>query len=100
MTHRPALLIAAALILVPFAAHTESAVTIPPPTAEGPAQSTGLETAVLAGVAVLNDEVTFQIDLNGKLPTGNYTIMALIAVNGNAMNAAIRHIPTRIVSGR
>ncbi|MGB9395131.1 MAG: hypothetical protein WCB32_10130 [Pseudolabrys sp.] len=55
---------------------------------------------VLAGVAVLNDEVTFQIDLNGKLPTGNYTIMALIAVNGNAMNAAIRHIPTRIVSGR
>jgi hypothetical protein len=52
---------------------------------------------VLAGVAAL-DEVTFQIDLNGKLPTGDYTIMALIAVNGNAMKAAIRRIPTRIVS--
>jgi hypothetical protein len=54
---------------------------------------------VLAGVVALDDEVTFQIDLNGKLPIGNYTIMALIAVNGNAMNAAIRRIPTRILSG-
>ena len=54
---------------------------------------------VLAGVAALGDEVTFQIDLNGKLPPGDYTIMALIAVNGNAMNAAIRRIHTRIVSG-
>ena len=54
---------------------------------------------VLSGIAALDDEVTFQIDLNGKLPTGNYTMMALIAVNGNAMNATIRRIPTRIVSG-
>jgi hypothetical protein len=54
---------------------------------------------VLSGVVVLGDEVTFKIDLNGKLPTGDYTIMALITVNGNAMNAAIRRIPTRIVSG-
>jgi hypothetical protein len=54
---------------------------------------------VLAGVAALDDAVTFQIDLSGKLPTGDYTIMALVAVNGNAMNAAIRRIPTRIVSG-
>jgi hypothetical protein len=53
---------------------------------------------VLAGVVALNDEVTFQIDLNGKLPSGDYTIMALIAVNGNAMNAAIRLIPARIVT--
>ena len=54
---------------------------------------------VLAGVAALDDAVTFQIDLSGKLPAGDYTIMALVAVNGNAMNAAIRRIPTRIVSG-
>jgi len=54
---------------------------------------------VLAGVAALDDEVTFQIDLNGKLPTGGYTILALIAVNGNAMNAAIRRIPMQVVSG-
>jgi hypothetical protein len=53
---------------------------------------------VLAGIAALSDESTFQIDLNGKLPSGDYTIMALIAVNGNAMNAAIRFIPTRIVT--
>jgi hypothetical protein len=53
---------------------------------------------VLAGVAALDDEVTFQIDLSGKLSTGDYTIMALIAVNGNAMKAAIRRIPMRIVS--
>jgi hypothetical protein len=53
---------------------------------------------VLAGVVALDDESTFQIDLNGKLPSGDYTIMALITVNGNAMNAAIRFIPTRIVT--
>ena len=46
---RPALLIAAALAFAPVAAHAEPAVTIPPPAAEAPAQSTGLETAVLAG---------------------------------------------------
>jgi hypothetical protein len=32
-------------------------------------------------------------------PQSNYTIMALIAVNGNATNATIRRIPTQIVSG-
>jgi hypothetical protein len=54
---------------------------------------------VLAGVAALDDEAAFQIDLNGKLPPGDYTIMALIAVNGNAMNASIRRIPARILVG-
>ena len=39
MTHRAALLIAAALAFAPFAAHAEPAVTIPPPAAEAPAQS-------------------------------------------------------------
>ena len=47
---------------------------------------------VLAGVAAWDDAVTFQIDLSGKLPAGDYTIMALVAVNGNAMNAAISHV--------
>jgi hypothetical protein len=59
----------------------------------------GKGSVVLSGVAVLGNDMAFQIDLNGKLPTGDYTIMALITVNGNAMNAAIRRIPTRIASG-
>ena len=52
---------------------------------------------VLSGVAAF--DVTFQIDLNGKLPAGDYTVMALIAVNGNATNADIRRIPVQIASG-
>jgi hypothetical protein len=54
---------------------------------------------VLAGTVALDDGVTFQIKLNGKLPTGDYTIMALIVVNGNAANAAIRRIPVQIAPG-
>jgi peptide-methionine (S)-S-oxide reductase len=49
MKHRLAFLAAAAITSAPFAAHAESAVTIPPPALESPAQSSGLETAVLAG---------------------------------------------------
>jgi len=48
MTIRTALL-ALAVAAAPFAAHAESAVTIPPPAADTPAQNAGLETAVLAG---------------------------------------------------
>jgi hypothetical protein len=54
---------------------------------------------VLAGSVALGDGATFQIDLNGKLSAGNYTILALIAVNGNAANAVIRRIPMQIASG-
>ena len=54
---------------------------------------------VLSGLAALGDDVTFQIDLDGKLPPGDYTVMALIAVNGNTTNAAIRRIPVQIASG-
>jgi hypothetical protein len=54
---------------------------------------------VLAGSVALGDGATFQIDLNGKLSAGNYTILALIAVNGNAANAVIRRIPVQIASG-
>jgi hypothetical protein len=52
----------------------------------------------LAGTVALDDGVTFQIDLNGKLPAGDYTMMALIMVGGNAANAAIRRIPVQIAS--
>jgi hypothetical protein len=50
----------------------------------------------LAGTVALDGGVTFQIDLNGKLPAGDYTMMALIMVGGNAANAAIRRIPVQI----
>ena len=53
---------------------------------------------VLAGVAVLADEATFQADLNGKLAAGHYTMVALIAVSGNVMNADIRRIPLVVSS--
>ena len=49
MINRTAFLIAATLALAPLTAQAESAVTIPPPPAEAPAQGAGLETAVLAG---------------------------------------------------
>ena len=51
------------------------------------------------GIAALDDGVTFQIDLNGKLDAGDYTVMALIMVNENAMNADIRRIPVQIAPG-
>jgi len=53
---------------------------------------------VLAGTAALADDLTFQVDLDGKLATGRYTMVALIAVNGNVMNADIRRIPVFISS--
>jgi peptide-methionine (S)-S-oxide reductase len=60
MTNRAALLIAAALAFAPFAAHAEPAVTIPPPAAEAPAQSAGLETAVLAGGCFWGIQAVYQ----------------------------------------
>jgi hypothetical protein len=55
---------------------------------------------VLAGVASLADDATFNVDLGGKLPDGSYTLRAEIVVNGNAMNADISRIPVVISSGR
>jgi hypothetical protein len=51
---------------------------------------------VLAGILAPNDDMTFQVDLDRKLPAGRYTMSALIAVNDNVMNADIRRIPVRI----
>lgn len=55
---------------------------------------------LLAGVARLTQDSRFQVDLDRKLPAGHYTMFALIAVNGNAMNADIRQIPISISSDR
>jgi hypothetical protein len=47
----------------------------------------------LAGFARLDDDATFKIDVAGRLEPGRYTMSALIAVNGNVVNADIRRIP-------
>jgi peptide-methionine (S)-S-oxide reductase len=54
------LLFATALAFSPLAALAESAVTIPPPAAEAPAQSAGLETAVLAGGCFWGIQAVYQ----------------------------------------
>jgi hypothetical protein len=47
----------------------------------------------LAGVAPLGADASFQIDLTDRLSPGRYTLSALIAVNGNVMNADVHRIP-------
>jgi len=59
MTLRTALL-ALALATAPLAAQAESAVTIPPPASEAPAQGAGLETAVLAGGCFWGIQAVYQ----------------------------------------
>jgi hypothetical protein len=48
---------------------------------------------VLAGHVEPADDAIFRLDFAGRLPAGRYTMHALIAPNGNAMNAEIRRIP-------
>jgi peptide-methionine (S)-S-oxide reductase len=60
MMHRSALFLAIAVAAAPLAAHAESAVTIPPPAAEAPAQGAGLETAVLAGGCFWGIQAVYQ----------------------------------------
>jgi hypothetical protein len=47
---------------------------------------------VLAGTAPLGADARFQADLKDRLPAGRYTLSALIAVNGNVMNADIHRM--------
>src|SRR5690349_15810991 len=49
-----------ALAFAPLSANAESAVVIPPPAAEAPAQSSGLETAVLAGGCFWGIQAVYQ----------------------------------------
>jgi hypothetical protein len=53
----------------------------------------------LASVSLPREDLTFAIELDGKLPAGQYTVMAEILVNGNAMNPEIERIPV-VVGGK
>jgi hypothetical protein len=46
----------------------------------------------LAGVVPLGAEASFRIELGDRLAPGRYTLSALVAVNGNEMNADIHRI--------
>jgi hypothetical protein len=48
---------------------------------------------VLAGAAPLGESSSFQFDFKNRLPVGHYTMLAVITLNGNVMNADIRQIP-------
>jgi hypothetical protein len=50
----------------------------------------------LAGVARPQEDLTFLIPLDGKLPAGSYMVQAEILVNDNAMNAQIERIPMTV----
>ena len=53
----------------------------------------------LLGTVRAQDDQTFQIELDSELPAGQYTVMAEIIVNGNAMSAEIARIPVTISRG-
>jgi hypothetical protein len=50
----------------------------------------------LAGVSIPGEDLRFAIALDGRLVAGQYTVMAEILVNGNAMNSEIERIPVVI----
>jgi peptide-methionine (S)-S-oxide reductase len=60
MHRRFALLLAAAFALAPLTARAETAVAMPRPAAEAPAQASGLETAVLAGGCFWGIQAVYQ----------------------------------------
>ncbi|TXL75171.1 hypothetical protein FHP25_14925 [Vineibacter terrae] len=55
---------------------------------------------VLAGVAPLAEDATFRIEVGGRLSGGRYTMLAVIAVNGNVTNPEIRRIPISVAADR
>ena len=48
------------------------------------------------GVSLPREDLTFVVELDDRLPAGQYTVMAEILVNGNAMNSEIKRIPVVI----
>ncbi len=56
------------------------------------------EGRVIAAGQVALADASFLIDLSGKLAPGQFTLLAEIIVNGNAMNAEIKQIPLVISS--
>ncbi|MCL4766026.1 MAG: hypothetical protein KJZ80_07335 [Hyphomicrobiaceae bacterium] len=54
----------------------------------------------LVGVAPLESDAQFRIDLTDRLRPGQYVISALVAVNGNVMNAEVHRIPFAASSQR
>jgi hypothetical protein len=54
---------------------------------------------VLAGVAAVQEDLTFRVELDARLSPGRYILMAEIIVNGNAMNPQIEQIPL-VIDGK
>jgi hypothetical protein len=54
----------------------------------------------LTGTALPRDDLSFFVELDDRLPPGNYTVIAEVLINGNAMNAPIEHIPVAIGATR
>jgi hypothetical protein len=54
----------------------------------------------LAGTALPQDDLSFMVELDDRLPSGQYTVMAEILVNGNAMNPEIERIPVVVGAKR
>jgi len=55
---------------------------------------------VLAGQVSVSADASFSLDFSSKLPSGRFTLIAQIIVNGNAMNAEIQRIPIETGSSR
>lgn len=58
------------------------------------------DNVALAGSAPAAADATFQIDFDGKLGAGRYTVVAEITVSGNTMNADIARIPLQVAPKR
>ena len=54
----------------------------------------------VAGVAPLGAAGSFHVDLANRLAPGHYTLSALVAVNGNVMNAEVHRMEIVIPPGR
>jgi len=53
----------------------------------------------LVDVSLPREDLTFVIELDDRLPAGQYTVMVEILVNGNAMNPEIERIPV-VIGGK